>query len=542
MNKKKWIVIVAIVGILVLGIGLSFQRAEKPTEEVPQNETISVKTQRIEMSNESSFLMYSALIQPSSTEEVSFSIVARIDELHVAEGDVVSVGQKIVTLDDEQVSNQVDTTFNAMEAAQANMNEAKSNLDTKQSELEAKRAELGSSPDYVQAQAQLDQAKLEEQEAKDELDLVRANIAPYQEKVDSEQAIYDRIASEYTGISTQVASANETLTANQAILDDLQALENSDTTSDEYTSQIAEAQSNVDDAQIEVDRLNDELSVKKNELDGQLALLTQAQEELENAEAANNVQQKETAHSAATTNVNTRQAALDALDTQNQGQVEVLEGQVESARFAYESQESAYELAKTNYENALSASDDLTYVAKTSGVVIMIVSDEGEVATPLAPVVVIASQGRIAQFGVSASDIGTVQIGNYVEVEIKGETYSGQVSSVAQIPDEVSRTYLVDVKIDHPPTDVLLGELVSAKVYIGDVSGVWIPIHVILNDTKDYVFVVEDERAIRKDIDILDLNNDLVKVNGLAPEDELIIEGMTNVKSGNLVNVVNAHD
>ncbi len=59
-----------------------------------------------------------------------------------------------------------------------------------------------------------------------------------------------------------------------------------------------------------------------------------------------------------------------------------------------------------------------------------------------------------------------------------------------------------------------------------------------MNDGQDYVFTVENDRVVRKNVVITDINNDMIRVTGLENTTNIISEGMKTVKSGNLVNVI----
>lgn len=59
-----------------------------------------------------------------------------------------------------------------------------------------------------------------------------------------------------------------------------------------------------------------------------------------------------------------------------------------------------------------------------------------------------------------------------------------------------------------------------------------IPISSILNDGEDYVYVVENGRAVRKNITLGDAHEDKVSVEGLKAGDKLVIEGMKEIKAG----------
>ncbi len=210
----------------------------------------------------------------------------------------------------------------------------------------------------------------------------------------------------------------------------------------------------------------------------------------------------------------------------------------DTASYTYDGAKASYESSKSNHESAKDAVEDLNYYAKTSGIILSIVQSEGEVATPLVPIMVVGTDDLVAEFGVSSQDVAKVKAGNYAIVTRGDESYSAEVLSVDVVPDETSRTYLTDVIINNKPDDFLIGELVSVKVYTGNEAGIFLPINVILNDGQDYVYVVENNRATRKNIEIVSISDNNVMVSGLNIEDLVISKGMKNIKSGYLVSII----
>lgn len=87
--------------------------------------------------------------------------------------------------------------------------------------------------------------------------------------------------------------------------------------------------------------------------------------------------------------------------------------------------------------------------------------------------------------------------------------------------------------MSHP--DVYLGELATVKINIGERSGIWLPLSVILNDGNDYVYVVEDGRAKREYVTVLEINDDQVLVEGTKAGEKIICEGMKLVRTGSAV-------
>lgn len=446
-NKTKTIAIsISILCIIVILFLFFTKNSSSDVEEVSTESIYAVETMIIEEISAEAYLTYSAMIQPSSTEQATFTTIGTITAIHVEEGDLVTEGQLLITLDSTQVDNQIDSYYEVLTTAQSNLDSASKNLEEAQDE-------------YDQAVADKEASK---EEYEEEISNAEDNLATAEEALNYF----------YNSFPTDSPDGDTT----------------DDTTDDDTSDNL-----NADDYE---------------------ANITAAQDALQNLQD-------------------------DYEDEQDDYDVEIqlLESKVSSAQYAYDTAEASYTIAKSNYNTATSSLDDYTYEAQMDGEVVMIVSSVGSVATPLSPVLVIASHSLEAQFGISSNDISEISIGNQVDVTIKGEIYNGEITAISALPDDVSRTYLVDIAIDTPPDDALIGELVSVKIATGEAAGIWIPISIIMNDITDYVYVVENSRVVRKDIEILELEDNLVMVSGLNAGDEVITSNMTNVKSGYLVTV-----
>ena len=142
------------------------------------------------------------------------------------------------------------------------------------------------------------------------------------------------------------------------------------------------------------------------------------------------------------------------------------------------------------------------------------------------------------QFGVSQTDVRTLSEGMPATVTLDGKTYYGFVSSIALLPDETTRTYPVTVQVDDQGDELFLGSMATVQLGLGERSGVWLPLSVILNDGQDYVYIVQDGHALRRDVTINEVSNDQVLVSGLEVGCPVISDGMKTVRSGSAVKIL----
>jgi len=186
--------------------------------------------------------------------------------------------------------------------------------------------------------------------------------------------------------------------------------------------------------------------------------------------------------------------------------------------------------------------EDSILVSDMHGIVLDVLFKKGEVVAPGHPVVIVRSEDHIVTVGMTSEDLKTITSEQEVMIYTSnGSEYRGQVRTLHTIPDEGTRTYSVDIVVDGTK-DMLVGEVVTAVFEHDQVKGVWLPITDVLNDGKDYVYVVENSRAVRKDLVLTDLYNEFVRVEGLEAESVLVVKGANTLSDGYLVSIKGEDD
>lgn len=213
---------------------------------------------------------------------------------------------------------------------------------------------------------------------------------------------------------------------------------------------------------------------------------------------------------------------------------------LEQARLGSEIRKSSQAQALLDLKYKLRTLDSTTLTSEVDGFVVDVLSKEGELAGVGYPIVVVRGQQQVVKVGVSQSDIKRLAIGTKATVEVDGIIGTGEVSNIGQMPDQTSRTYNVDVVLTGPlgEKDFYLGSIAKVAFEVGTSEGIWVPVPSVLTAGLNYVFVVEGERAVRKNIDLGPLSGSKVMVKGLDDGDQVIVEGMKNLRDGYKVEVV----
>lgn len=190
------------------------------------------------------------------------------------------------------------------------------------------------------------------------------------------------------------------------------------------------------------------------------------------------------------------------------------------------------DIAKLSLSSIQEMMGNSTIYAEQDGYITKILYKKGEIVGAGYPVAIIRSESQIVEIGVTQMDISKLSIGDNAAIEISDEKIEGKVVFLDEIPDEKTRTYKVKLVLNQAIKQYPLGAISFVDFKGVEAAGIWIPLLSILNDGEDYVYINKDGVAYRKNITIEDLNEDYVKVSGLDEGDNLVIEGMQDLREG----------
>jgi RND family efflux transporter MFP subunit len=212
-------------------------------------------------------------------------------------------------------------------------------------------------------------------------------------------------------------------------------------------------------------------------------------------------------------------------------EVDIAYSRYQAAKASYDAANSQYTIAQNNLTYANNNLESTRLYASMDGFIVKVVSNSGELATPLAPIVVVSSYQMSAIIGVSQSMINTIKTGQNAEITVNQVTYVGKVYEIAKIPDSTSRTYQAYISIDDY-SQVNIGETAGVSIDLGERSGIWLMLNTIQNDGEDYVYVVVDDRIVKRKVILATINNQMVLTTGLSIGDLVVIEGARLVRPG----------
>lgn len=223
------------------------------------------------------------------------------------------------------------------------------------------------------------------------------------------------------------------------------------------------------------------------------------------------------------------------------------------SKVSYDALELAYDQAKLDVENAEQeferASIDLekesmdvietkVYASEAGYVITCILENEAYVSSGQ-PVVQIQSVNKKIVFGLTQEERSLISLGHILYVLDDDEKLELLVNHIGTMPDVQTNLYEMEVILPQALNDEFtVGELVEGMTYGDEISGILLPVAAVQKDSSLFVYVIEGEKVIRKNIDILRDMQDYLLVDGLEDGEELVIEGMTTVDPNDSVIVI----
>jgi len=214
----------------------------------------------------------------------------------------------------------------------------------------------------------------------------------------------------------------------------------------------------------------------------------------------------------------------------------VSKNQFDKVKLEMDVAEATYRQTKEKYDYTASLIRDAKVYAEQDGSVVDVLFDENERTGPNEPIIIVRSGKQIINIGIPQQDLNLVKLGAAVTVDVDGEKAVGQITNISEAPDMATRTYSAEIEV--PGKEFRLGSIVAAQVEVGEQNGVWIPMSAVFSDGEDYVYIIKENRAYKRTIELLNESDDKILVKGIKIGESLAVSGMKNLDDGTKVNIV----
>lgn len=220
----------------------------------------------------------------------------------------------------------------------------------------------------------------------------------------------------------------------------------------------------------------------------------------------------------------------------SKAELEGVELQVSVTQAELKAAEAQVQQAKAGYSLSSSYLKDTKLYAPRSGVVFEVFYEKGDLVSAGYPVLMLEGQTMTAVFGMSSETLMKDEFEHEVEVVYDGQTFNASISNIGKLPDPATQTYEVEVTL--PAGNFLIGAMAEIYVRQGEVQAVKLPIDIVLSGENDFVYIVEEGKAVKKNVVILAVQNNELYVKGLDEGDQVIVKGMKLVKPLDDVEIV----
>ncbi len=182
-------------------------------------------------------------------------------------------------------------------------------------------------------------------------------------------------------------------------------------------------------------------------------------------------------------------------------------------------------------------------IAEFDGVVTKLSVSEGSLVSAGTELVTIESVDDVAVVcNVNKYDIINIEEGQSATAHIKNKDFACHVTRIEKKTSEDGSTpgIRVEMKLDEPDDSIILGIETKTKVQTAMLAyALLIPMDAICSDDSgDYVFVIQDSRAVRRDVEIGVRNDEMAEVRkGLQAGEIVGWDDMSELTDGQKVKV-----
>jgi len=238
----------------------------------------------------------------------------------------------------------------------------------------------------------------------------------------------------------------------------------------------------------------------------------------------------------------------------------ISEQQLEDTKIMYDQAKLNYETAQESYnlffndpnrssfnaqiDNAKENLQDHEVKSPMSGIVAQRNIEVGELVGTQPAFTIVQLDKVVLEINVPEDVISNITLGQEIAVEVKAvgdKAFVGKVVEVSPSADKRTFTYPIKIEIDNSNGLLKDGMYAEADIVIDKNEGALLINRnaILLDDTQKYIFVVEDQKAKRVDIEAgVDNGTQLEVINGLTEGQEIIVKGQDYLNDGDKIQVI----
>lgn len=554
INGKRAAAAVLII-LMTAGL-LSGCQGKKKTETAVQ--ATRVRTQSAEKGTLEVTGSYIGTMAPHNSVDVTPLVAGTVKKVNVKVGDKVSEGDILCQFDDKAASLQLQSAEDAVNSAKAGKEAAKDQIDAARKQARTSITSL---------EGQLKTLKEQKKTQEDQLEQVRQSVDALKQGQDAAQEtyiasknVYDRaqmLYLQYKHFLEKNPDCTTTAGLVEASIPDVSipvepvitSIEGG-TSENEFIIEFPDNDSNGENEEfLEKQQTAAQLAEDLTEVPLTVEYLTDfgidsLKDKMEQAEDA--ASKASTAYTQSLSTITQLENGIKQIKTQ----IRTLEDNIDAAEDAakktggntkaYDAQIKA---AQTGVESAQYQKDLYTVRSPIDGIVEAVNVTENQASGQGMPAFKISDKELMeVSFYVPEDVRDYVREGDRVTVEAGSGEVKGRISSISTAVDQQRGLFKIDAQITSPgDKNLSTNTSVSLTLVTNSVKDkILIPFDsVYYDDDQAYVFVVENDRAVRRDVTAGPYNNDTIAIlDGLIEGDEVIITWGAGLKDGAIVQVI----
>lgn len=229
----------------------------------------------------------------------------------------------------------------------------------------------------------------------------------------------------------------------------------------------------------------------------------------------------------------------------NEKNFDALQSSITQAEIALQQSLNQLTQAQLSYEQAKSGLDNTSVKAPMTGILSALNVKTGQIAANAQQAATIVDVSQVyIQINVVESIVNDIKEGDNILLEIPSASLEGVTSTVSYVSpsaDPMNKLYAIKSYVDNPNSVIRPGMNANATIVLeSSEDAVVIPSNSIINrDDKKFVYVVEDDIAVEKEVQIgIDTGEFAEIISGLNFDESIITTGQFYVSDGARVKVV----
>lgn len=210
----------------------------------------------------------------------------------------------------------------------------------------------------------------------------------------------------------------------------------------------------------------------------------------------------------------------------------------DTAKLRYSQVQNSLSTASSQYSKVTDSIDKYNVYADIDGSVVSIMTEAGEKVPPMQPFMIIASYEKEIKTAITREDLEKIEIGEKVKIIYQSKELHGEVKNIARKPDPITKTYPITIQLKDESKDLVDESLVNIKFEVGMTQGIWIPLDAVVVDIENFVFINRDGVAEKVRVELLETDGEVVQVKGLKENEALVVKGMSLLRDGDLIELV----